>query len=553
MRAVAVAVSAVEHFDEGVYASNLYCGPPDYAYPFQALYAPPLVPALIETGLLAGLPPDLAALAPAWLAGSLTLGVLWWCGRQWVGPRGGLAVLTLAVCSDLHLLLSSAALTDGVLLCWVLLAVEAARRGVGRGDLRWAVAAGLCTGLAWWTKYNGWLPLAIVAAAAPLAWLLARGRGDLPLRFARVWLVMASVAAVVILPWLLSLQAIGGYQAVAANHARYVVGLFGWPESAGRHLAQQRQLQSFLAPLGIGLACLLAEAGPAHQPSSRVRTAGIALGAALAAWLVGLVPVLAGAAVSGLCRGGWALWRSEMPAGSDARAGRDERILAWSLTAAWWTGLLIATPCYTPYARLALGWVGGSWLAVGWLWSDMLRPLAVAGGRARWARTAWAGVGLAAAGIFAWHTLTPSGGRSDVSPSYLPRRGVRELAEVLRREWADAPRRVIYVYGDPALFFQLRAAGEELAAPAAQIPAQPARLADQPLPTYLVVGTYAQRDPAFQRQWSERAGDWERLARHAWHPSALVWLDWEDVRWKRRPSAAVEVYRWKALAREEHP
>ena len=41
---------AVEHFDEGVYASNLYCGhlDPPYAYPMRHLYAPPLFPALLR-------------------------------------------------------------------------------------------------------------------------------------------------------------------------------------------------------------------------------------------------------------------------------------------------------------------------------------------------------------------------------------------------------------------------------------------------------------------------------------------------------------------------
>jgi hypothetical protein len=34
-------------------------------------------------------------------------------------------------------------------------------RSLLQQDLRWAIGAGIFTGLAWWTKYNGWLPLAI--------------------------------------------------------------------------------------------------------------------------------------------------------------------------------------------------------------------------------------------------------------------------------------------------------------------------------------------------------------------------------------------------------
>src|SRR3954468_16638490 len=82
MRLVALSHSAIEHFDEGVYASNVYFGPPDYAYPMQRFYAPPLLPALIETtmtaGALVGIPPNLAALLPSFIAGSVTIAAIWW-------------------------------------------------------------------------------------------------------------------------------------------------------------------------------------------------------------------------------------------------------------------------------------------------------------------------------------------------------------------------------------------------------------------------------------------------------------------------------------------
>src|SRR5262245_40455949 len=83
---VALSRSDVEHFDEVVFASNLWFGPPDYAYPLRHLYAPPLLPALIETGMIAGLPPNLAALLPSFVAGSATIVALWWFGRTWFSP-----------------------------------------------------------------------------------------------------------------------------------------------------------------------------------------------------------------------------------------------------------------------------------------------------------------------------------------------------------------------------------------------------------------------------------------------------------------------------------
>src|SRR5262245_2313430 len=173
-RVMALSRSAVEHFDEGVYASNIYFGPPDYAYPLQRFYSPPLLPALIETGIIAGLPPNVAALAPSFVAGCATIAALWWFGRSWFGPGVGVAAAALAALSPFHIAYSSTALTDVLLGLWLVLAVDAIGRSLVAGDLRWAVAAGLYTGAAWWTKYNGWLPLALEAAALPVLCLWLR-------------------------------------------------------------------------------------------------------------------------------------------------------------------------------------------------------------------------------------------------------------------------------------------------------------------------------------------------------------------------------------------
>ena len=47
---------AIEHFDEGVYASNVWFdGSDGFGYPQVGLYAPPLLPLTIEALLLCGL------------------------------------------------------------------------------------------------------------------------------------------------------------------------------------------------------------------------------------------------------------------------------------------------------------------------------------------------------------------------------------------------------------------------------------------------------------------------------------------------------------------
>src|SRR5687768_9788540 len=95
LRIAAASRSAVEHFDEGVYASNFWFGPPDFAYPDRSLYAPPLLPALIEAGMVAGLAPNTAALLPGMAAASATIVALWWLGRTWFGPGVGLTAAAL--------------------------------------------------------------------------------------------------------------------------------------------------------------------------------------------------------------------------------------------------------------------------------------------------------------------------------------------------------------------------------------------------------------------------------------------------------------------------
>jgi len=257
LRVFALSRSAVEHFDEGVYASNLWFGPPDYAYPMRQLYAPPLLPALIEAGMIAGLPPNLAALMPSFLAGCATIVALWWFGRTWFSPGVGLAAATLCAFSGLHITYSAAALTDVLLGLWLVLAVQAIGLSLGRVDLRWAIAGGVSTGLAWWTKYNGWLPLAIEASALAVLWLLLRP----PRRQLLAWLacfgVTTLVAAAVWSPYYLSLQASGGYVPIAANHARYVVGLSGWLGSAARQISNLYVVDIGVSVLGLVLALFL--------------------------------------------------------------------------------------------------------------------------------------------------------------------------------------------------------------------------------------------------------------------------------------------------------
>ena len=171
---------AVEHFDKGVYSSNLWFTQElGYKFHLRHLYAPPLLPALIEASLVieqlflrpGGEPSSFAVMAPSLLAGSATPALLWWVTRCWFGSTPAIATLVLASFNDFHALYSRTALTDVVLMFFLVLAVWFGERACTENRPKWVLAAGLGTALAWWTKYNGWLPLAILLSGLIVAFL----------------------------------------------------------------------------------------------------------------------------------------------------------------------------------------------------------------------------------------------------------------------------------------------------------------------------------------------------------------------------------------------
>ncbi len=129
--AVATRIS-IEHWDEAVYASNRFF--PD-GYPGRYLYAPPLLPALIELAMLIGGPTAYAAVLPNLVFSTLTVVLCWWAARDWFGRSAGLAAAALAAFNDFHIAYARTALTDPALCFWFLLAVYLAWRAIARNRL----------------------------------------------------------------------------------------------------------------------------------------------------------------------------------------------------------------------------------------------------------------------------------------------------------------------------------------------------------------------------------------------------------------------------------
>ena len=140
---------SVEHFDEGVFASNLwFAEDDDFQYPERHLYAPPLLPALTEWSLVLFGTSHLSSMLVSLLAGSATILLVWWSARRWFGVEAGIAAASLAALSDFHLLFCRTVLTDVLLCFWWLSAVYLIVESYRRQHLGWAVAAGLSAGLA---------------------------------------------------------------------------------------------------------------------------------------------------------------------------------------------------------------------------------------------------------------------------------------------------------------------------------------------------------------------------------------------------------------------
>lgn len=501
----------IEHFDEGVYASNLWFDDAAGArYPLRHLYAPPLLPWLIEwSTILSGF----ARTAPFWaalVAGCATPPSVGWIARRWWGPSAGLAATAAAALSDVHAVFSRMALTDSLLTFALLWAVyhwgELLRKG-GAGSV--AAAAGW-TAVAWWTKYNGWLPAAIGATAALLLGLFeSRGRSERFVLAGRT-LLAVGLAALAFFPVWWQLQEFGGYAEVAANHRKYLTGLAGWPDAALRQLANLRQLDAAWATM-LGPAAALIVAGVCRAGSSGVeRSRWVRWGVWAASWAAAAWSSGSAAVYGGLAAAGW-LAASRMRLSRLAAGGPST-----TLAIVWWGSLAVVTPLYTPYARLALPWLVASWLGAAWTIGRLVEDGGAEGGEGAFELAPvgrrlvpWVPVGV---GLSALVLGGAPSGRPTFEPSAWQshretRRVAEELAAEVRAAAGDGAYGVL-VYGEPALFYELRAAGLRNVSPVGSVAGAVEAIGRAEWPAWVVWGPHAEHDESV-RGWlaSRRAGE----------------------------------------------
>lgn len=379
---------AVDHFDEGVYASVLWLDPlTGSSWPSREFFGPPGLPLLIELCALLPIPTSLAPFLPAMLCGSVFPIAVWWFNRRWFGTAAGLIGAGIVAGSDLHVLFSRMAMTDVPALLFMLLAVGIGTDAVFRRSLSRAAIAGGLTGLAWWFKYTGWLAFAIVASGS-LAWWITGGRRSHSIfSLLRCLLVQAVCTLCVFAPFLVSLQKQGGYSAVLQHHLSYSRGVSGWWNHLLEHLQLQHYLEGFTGTVALS-AVLISVAAFRWRSSFRftwneesathrlclLRFSLAALFLLIIGMRVGATRVLlcvAAGGVAGLLR--WPMrYRGQSFPTTSANEQSDQSdqnfhpplpsaIWLWTLLA-WLGGLLLTVPLYTPYPRLFLALICPIWL-----------------------------------------------------------------------------------------------------------------------------------------------------------------------------------------------
>jgi hypothetical protein len=214
----------------------------------------------------------------------------------------------------------------------------------------------------------------------------------------------------------------------------------------------------------------------------------------------------------------------------DGEAGHDRRLLGLALVAAWYLGLALATPCYFPYPRLLLPWLLASWLGSAILFDVLVRAWQSDGvpPRVNWGLPLATATILIVAGLVARyhhprfaHEALPTGDR----------RGVLSASRtILVKLGASREPRIVYVYGEPAMLFQLRAAGEPLVGPVQSIPSEQARDGGRPIKTLLIVGPHSLGTAEFPSLASLQSQHWELIDAVEYAPSPIVHLDLYDPR-----------------------
>ena len=312
----------------------------------------------------------------------------------------------------------------------------------------------------------------------------------------RCWGVMLITAVVVWIPAWLDLQEHGGYAAVAANHSGYIEGWSYWMENFRRQFENLRWWDLLGRHIGFFSMAVIP----------------------LVLSLFGL-----GLRLVQLVRSAW------------NHEALTEDILSGWMVLAWVSSLLLVTPLYHPYPRLALPLFLALLVGSGYglqilslLWKETQHsdnPALESSSEGSVSRetnvvkiAVWALVsGLISVMMIGFPIAPGHGGtpwdQRRTSAERVAEGIVEECGRLSVRSHSAPIDYVIYVYSEPAIYYHLcRVAPENvLVSPVANLGFLAHPPAREPVPIYLVTGPHAERSDSFRDQLEETKGRLEAL------------------------------------------
>lgn len=314
----------LSHFDAGIYAqSGLWPWTGSFHFQ-QGYYSPPLYPGLIGVvNLLVGAPTDWSGALLSAVAGTLLIPVCWWIGRSWFSPTAGWMAALFVALDGFHIVFSRVGLTDELFTLLFISGLACTFVGVTKGGWLRILTAGMLVGLAWSTKYNGFLPIPLAAG-----FLVHPQFGA---RIVRL-IFISLIAGLMYLPWALWFHVQHGYQNLIEHQRGYVQGWPGIVPNWGEFLHDM----DIVSPPVLGICLFLVMAASIR----RANPTGL--------MTLGLIALIG----SGLEVIGWP-WMVWIPAaflGAWFGVPKESRFgFLWMLG-----GLLILPAIYMPYLRLWL-------------------------------------------------------------------------------------------------------------------------------------------------------------------------------------------------------
>ncbi|HYN08764.1 MAG TPA: glycosyltransferase family 39 protein [Vicinamibacterales bacterium] len=466
----------IDHYDEGAYAMTAAAlatgGWPEEIYPLQHYLSPPLFFGLAALVMRVVGTTAVSLSSVSVVAGIGTVVLVYLAGRRWFGRAAAGAAALAVTLSDFHILYSRAGLTDVLFAGLFLLAIVLFAKAEEQGSLPIAAVAGVITGLAWNTKYHGWLAV-VVAAVAVLPRLFGPNRRPWRPTVGRLVLA-AAIAGTLYLPWVLFVEAQeGGYAKLAAEHSRFLRPGQAFQNGLAQ-LRAQLYLEGWTARLApLALVCWVMLTNRATRRLDSVWYGALLVLSSLALGATAVIGLLALGAVAMLVRRHGIRWGPHW-----------YPIVFFALFA----GLM---PLYTPYPRLLLPCFVASTL----LASAAIDEMLVAGMTPRLRKATWGFCAALTVLIFA--RGLPAG-----AIPWSPRDGL-QLATFELNRIAHDPVPIVIV-GEPGVVFYLRAIGRE--AWHANKPDEALRYVPAGSPYYLVGGIYSRRNRRVDRlaTWLER-------------------------------------------------